>query len=114
MKLGLERALRLGSARDYSRVFQRAQRSSDHLFTVLARPNDADGPRLGLAVAKKHVPKAVGRNRIKRQIRESFRLHQDRLPPVDVVVVARADVRGAENAAVRSSLERHWRKISKR
>ena len=49
-----------------------------------------DGPRIGLAVAVRIAGGSVQRNRIRRVIRESFRLHQHELPVADLVVSARA------------------------
>lgn len=49
----------------------------------------AGPPRLGLAVSRKVDPRAVGRNRIKRILRDSFRLQRARLAAGDYVVVAR-------------------------
>jgi ribonuclease P protein component len=43
-------------------------------------------PRLGLLVSKRHSPLATVRNRIKRCIREAFRLEQGKLGAVDVLV----------------------------
>ena len=47
------------------------------------------GPRLGLAVSRKVDPHAVGRNRIKRVLRDAFRHCRADLPGGDYVVVAR-------------------------
>ncbi len=47
---------------------------------------DAGEPRLGMLVSRKHAARAVERNRIKRCIREAFRLEQDRLGPMDLLV----------------------------
>ena len=58
-------------------------------------------PRLGLAVAVRVAGGAVGRNRLRRMIRESFRLDQRELPAVDVVVGARPPVRVAAAPATR-------------
>jgi ribonuclease P protein component len=69
--------------------------------------------RLGLSVGARAVGNAVSRNRIKRLVRESFRLHQQDLPSVDIVVNARHGARDGDNAGLRRSLERHWRAISK-
>ena len=54
---------------------------------------------------------ALARNRLRRLIRESFRMHRQELPAVDVLVTARAAAATAENRAVFESLERLWRAI---
>ena len=46
--------------------------------------NNLEHPRLGLTVAKKHLKRAHDRNRIKRLVRESFRLSQHNLPSCDL------------------------------
>ncbi len=61
--------------------------------------DDAIAPRLGLAVSRKVDPHAVGRNRIKRQLRDEFRRLRATLAPGDYVVVARP------GASQRSGLE---------
>lgn len=47
--------------------------------------------RLGMAISKKIIKKAVDRNRIKRFLRESFRLNQQNLDCFDIVVLAKRD-----------------------
>jgi ribonuclease P protein component len=47
---------------------------------------ESGGARLGMLISRKHAARAVVRNRIKRCIREAFRLEQGRLGPVDVLV----------------------------
>lgn len=54
-------------------------------FDLLAAPNGLDYPRLGMIVPKKVIATAVARNRVKRLIRESFRLNQNELVGLDVV-----------------------------
>jgi len=51
----------------------------------LARRSDGK-PRLGILVTRKHAAAATERNRIKRCIREAFRLEQEALGPVDLLV----------------------------
>jgi ribonuclease P protein component len=55
-------------------VFRQGQRSADRFFTVLYRPNALDMPRLGFAISRKKVRHATDRNRLKRVVRESFRI----------------------------------------
>jgi len=108
---GFPKRARLLTRRDFDRVFAQPSRSADDCFTVLARPNDGDGPRLGLAIARKHARAAVARNRIKRLVRESFRHHRDVLGPLDLVVMGRQGVDRRDNAELRASLDRHWKRL---
>lgn len=89
-------------------------RCSDKMLTVLAIPNDLPYSRLGLAIAKKSVRRAVDRNRVKRLVREHFRLHAEQIPPVDIVVMARHAIVSAENADIASALNNHWGRIAKK
>jgi len=107
---GTARQSKLNNGADFRFVFAAAARSSDALFTVLARSNGRGYSRLGLAVGRKRIHRAVDRNRFKRLIRESFRQHSDRLAGLDLVVLARCQGK-AENRQVFSSLHRHWQKI---
>ncbi len=77
----------------YQRVFDNASSRFSHKnYLILVRRNLGAGARLGLVISKKSVPTAVNRNRIKRMVRESFRLHWPRLPSVDVIFLARPGV----------------------
>jgi len=69
---------------------------------------------LGLAIAKKIIKKAVHRNVIKRTVRESFRLQQEHLGNLDIVVLARKEALGASLENLRKSLEKHWHKLTTR
>lgn len=102
------RSDRLLNARDYSRVFAGAARASDRYFTVLARPNDLTHARLGLVVAKKNIKTAVQRNRVKRVIRESFRLGKSAMPSHDLVVIVKASAGTADSGLLRAALARIW------
>ncbi len=79
---------------------------------MIARPNDSGGARLGLAVATKAAGNSVQRNRVRRVIRETFRLRQHDLPSIDVVVSARAGVQGAGNETLRASLNTLWDRVT--
>jgi ribonuclease P protein component len=101
------RALRTA---DFRKVYDHGKRVSGPLFAAfcLARPEDqSSGPRLGLT-----VPRAIGgsvvRNRIKRRMREAFRLHRaDLNPQWDIVI----NPRRTAFAAPFTDLERALRKV---
>ncbi len=104
---------RLTEAADFDRVFKSARRSRDGHFTVLYHTNDLGYPRLGLAIAKKRVRRAVDRNRLKRIVRESFRLAKKQLTGVDIVIMAGGRAVAARNAEIFASLEEHWRAVAR-
>jgi len=66
-----------------------------------------------MAVGVRTVGSAVRRNRIRRIIRESFRLHQHELPAVDIVVHARARSRDADDGELSASLNKLWGQVRK-
>lgn len=81
--------LRLRDKADYEHVFATRCRVSDDLLTIWAASTDLPHPRLGLLVGKRHGD-AVTRNRLKRLLREAFRLEQHDLPAgVDLVASPR-------------------------
>jgi ribonuclease P protein component len=108
------RQQRLLKAKEYQFVFEQPYKLTDPYFTVLARVNQQQFARLGLAIAKKRVSLAVKRNRIKRLIRESFRHHQSSLAGIDVVVLAKNEIDKINNRTLLDSLARHWLKLSRR
>jgi ribonuclease P protein component len=55
-------------------------------YTFFLQRREAGEPRLGMLVTRQHAARAVARNRIKRCVREAFRLEQERLGPLDVLV----------------------------
>jgi ribonuclease P protein component len=111
----LPRAAKLLKATDFKKVFKENRSSNDHLFRILWRVNDCGGSRLGMAVARKVERSAVGRNRIRRVIRESFRRWRASRPDTDrhydIVVLPRATASRTANADLARSLERHWRRV---
>lgn len=108
---------RLLTSAEFAHVFSEATRSSDRFFTVLGRRADhaSDVSRLGLAIAKKQLRRAVDRNRVKRIVRESFRtvVIPDSRIPLDYVVMARSTILQADNARLRDSLLGHFGRIQK-
>jgi ribonuclease P protein component len=111
-RLTLPAQRRLRRKSDFEAAYARGRRFGNGFFAVTAKPNDIGGPRLGLAVSVKNAGNSVERNRLRRTIRESFRLHQHDLPAVDIVVSARGRARDATGAELRASLLALWKKVT--
>ena len=106
------RQLRLLHAANFDNVFKNGQRSADRYFTILFHDNALSQPRLGFAISKQKVRLAVSRNRLRRLVRESFRLRATSLPAVDLVVLARDATMAAASGDLAASLERHWVRVT--
>jgi ribonuclease P protein component len=85
-RLGLDASRRLRQRAEFERLLREGSRRSFEGYTFYLRRREAGGPRLGMLVSKKHAALAVERNRLKRCIREAFRLEQERLGALDVLV----------------------------
>ena len=72
----------------FRKIYQEGDRYFSNLFILYVLPNNTRENRIGLTVTKK-VGISVQRNRIKRVIREVFRLLEGITPGNDLVVVAR-------------------------
>jgi ribonuclease P protein component len=93
-KLKFPRARRLSGEKQFAVVFAKRNSAANRLIVVYAVPNGLRYSRLGLSVGKK-LGAAVRRNRIKRLLREAFRLEYPQLPAgFDLVCLPRAGAAG--------------------
>jgi len=107
-------AVRIRCAADYKSVFDGALfKVHQPHFLFLARPTELHHSRLGIVVAKKKVRRAHERNRIKRLARESFRLHQQQLDDLDIVVMPKVGIEAVPNAELHQQLQFAWQKLNR-
>ncbi|HWW19780.1 MAG TPA: ribonuclease P protein component [Steroidobacteraceae bacterium] len=97
---------------EFKRIYASGRRFSNEFFTANAQVNDLTWARLGMSIAARILRRAVDRNRIRRLIRESFRMHQQQLPSLDIVIGARAAAGTADRVRLRAALESLWQKIA--
>ncbi|MDP1709150.1 MAG: ribonuclease P protein component [Gammaproteobacteria bacterium] len=103
------RNLRLVSAADFRRVFDHPQKKAgDRYFTLLAQQNNTGNARLGLAVSSKTIRTAAARNRIKRIVRETFRLRRQHLDALDFVVIPRQGAVLKNKRELHAILDKAW------
>ena len=110
LRFGAE--LRLRSKPQFDAVYASGRRIDDRFFALRVKPNGLEVPRVGLAVAIKTAGNAVKRNRLRRLVRESFRLAQLNLPAVDIVVAAKFPAAGAPVVSLRASLATLWQRVA--
>ena len=104
---------RLLTPTQFSHVFEKPYKRHHAYLLILVRENTSLQARMGLAVAKKNIKLAVRRNRFKRIVRESFRLHKVRLAGLDIVVLAKQAANQASSQQIRNVLEQQWQHLTK-
>jgi ribonuclease P protein component len=109
----IKKTQRIRRSQDFARVYDEKQRAGDEHLLVFGLRNELGITRFGLSVSKKHGG-AVKRARLKRLLREAFRLSQHELPAgLDLVLIPRQNS-GATLADYRESLQRSARKLDRR
>jgi ribonuclease P protein component len=102
---------RLRRSVEFQQVVKRGRRAAGSAFVVVvaeraAIQNEWSGSRLGITVSRK-VGTAVVRNRVKRRIREWFRMRRESLGMgLDWVVIGRAAAAGIDQEAAEEELSR--------
>ncbi len=107
----LGREHRLRRRRDIARVFQHGQRLEAPLFSFRILRKEEPTPRL-LVVAGRRLGGAVTRNRVKRAVREGFRLNKEMFTHLDAVVIPRPAVTRLRPGELSARLVEEFREVS--
>ncbi|MEJ6744389.1 MAG: ribonuclease P protein component [Porticoccaceae bacterium] len=105
---------RLLKASEYKEVFDCNRLKVAHpKLLLLAFPNNSGQSRLGLVIGKKNIPTAVGRNRVKRVVRETFRQF-DFPVALDIVFLARKGADKMTPQEMNLLLHQSWCRLRQR
>ena len=108
----MEKAYRIKRKSDFQAIYKNGKSVANRQFVVYTYKNrDLKHFRLGISVSKK-LGNAVTRNRIKRAIRENFKVHKQNIIAKDIIVIARQPAKDMNTLEIQSSLE-HVLKIAK-
>jgi ribonuclease P protein component len=110
-RFGLDAGRRLARKDEFERLLREGSRRSGSGYLFYFSTRSAGPPRLGVLISRKHAAKATVRNRIKRCIREAFRLEQAVLGPLDVLV--RPPFGARPGAAMLQQLRRLFSELAK-
>ena len=107
---GFPRTARILAKHEFDLAFRAGLSAGSKLFRGLVV---ADGSaRLGITVPKRAVPLASSRNRIKRIVREAFRLRRAGLPAFAFIVVGRGEIAQADAQAIRADVEKLFDRLA--
>jgi ribonuclease P protein component len=81
--------LKIRRTSQYEEIFGKSRKLNGEHFRILYVRNLLGHPRLGMVVAKKSIPGSVGRNRVKRVLREVFRRNKSLFGSMDLVIIAK-------------------------
>jgi ribonuclease P protein component len=104
-------AQRLRRPAEFQLVYAQGRKFGNEYFSAAVNTNLIAHPRLGLSIAARTIGNAVQRNRVKRVVRDSFRIQQRSLPAVDIVIGARVAAKDTPNAQLRVGLQQLWDRI---
>jgi len=108
------RSARLLRKQEFDRVFAEGRSLHCRSFTAVVMRSTAARSRLGLVVGRKLDRRATGRNRIRRRIREVFRIHASRLASAwDIVIIPRARALSCSHEALRRDMIEMLDKLSR-
>ena len=96
---------------EFSKVYKRGKSFADKNIVVYYMPNQLGITRVGFSISKK-VGNSVVRNRVRRLIRESFRVNFEFVGTYDIIFVARVRSNEVEYHEMTKSLKYIFRKIS--
>src|SRR5580658_3629003 len=108
------RKYRLVTKHDFQSVFAKPNKATHKFLLALYKPNQQLCPRLGIIIAKHYVKLAVNRNRLRRQVRESFRHHKDELKGLDIIILMRSEcspLDNKDNQTLRDDIDKLWQKL---
>ena len=94
----------LKKTEDFSRCYKGGISKANRLFVMYYIQNGTDSNRIGISVSKK-TGNSVTRHRLKRQIRESYRLHEAMFNSgLDIAVVVRRQAAESDYHSIESAL----------
>jgi len=105
------RIYRLITKAEFKYVFDKAHKINHKYLLVLYRPNQKQHARIGITIGKRIVNHAVDRNRIKRVIKESFRINREKVSGFDIVVLIRRQCDLLSKEELRKGVDYLWEKL---
>jgi len=104
---------RIRKSEDFRVIYAKGKKVASDSFTLFILGQGIGQGRLGITITKK-LGKATARNRVKRILREIFRKNKERIGNLDVVINARAGIRGKTQRELAEEFLRHISRFAER
>ena len=112
MPFKFQKQKKIKNKADFQFVYNQKTKISQKFLIATYKKNNFSYPRLGVTVSKRVSKLAVTRNKIKRIVREQFRLNQARLPKIDIVIIMRPEAVKLSKNALQEQINKLWKKLS--
>ncbi|XBC38207.1 MAG: ribonuclease P protein component [Buchnera aphidicola (Floraphis choui)] len=100
--------MKLLTSTDFENVFNNSNKVKYRGLIILKCVNTLAFPRLGISISQKYVQNSYKRNRIKRIIREKFRLIQYKLINADFIVIINSRFININYTLLKKNLDNLW------
>lgn len=105
------RQQRLNTKTEFKKIFTHSHKLSSKNLLILWTISHQPLGKIGIIAGKKVSPHAVIRNQIKRIIRDSYRLANDELENLDMIIIARHSCRHLNKILLRKEIDELWQKL---
>lgn len=95
---------KLTKNKEFDLVFKKGRSSYDKILGIKMIENEADKVRVGIIVSGKVSKKAVDRNKIRRRLKEIFRLRLDEIQPADYVIIVLPEIKNKKFQEIERSV----------
>jgi ribonuclease P protein component len=112
MKYGFKKKNKIVSSNDFKKLFESGNKIKTENFLIFVMNNNLDVLRLGVIIKRNANCNSVKRNRIKRLVRETFRLEQHKIKKSsDILVSVYKDCSGLKQQDIAGEINLAWGKL---
>ena len=103
--------LKIKKSAEFANIYSKNKYFYNSGLIMLTKNNNLENPRLGISIPKKNLKLSVQRNKIKRIIKESFRLNYKKIDKLDIVLIGGKNINKFNIKNTQKSLLELWKKI---
>ncbi|MGK2896977.1 MAG: ribonuclease P protein component [Candidatus Makana argininalis] len=113
-KFNFKKKFRLIKFKHFAFVFNKPKVYNTIYIKILSKSNKLNYPRIGFLISKKQIKMSYKRNRIKRLIRENFRINKNYLPYIDIILIIKKKISIFKNNDINKLINKIWINFNKK